>query len=417
MNARQIPVPAGSVPPPHRTLDRADDTVAGGGLSHVVLTQGTVFDATRRPLGLRLQALGVLPGVNASALVEDLRPFAAGLGQLTVLLTLPDGSLDERMLELPPPANLVLEVGLNAVARPGAGSLLANLLSRRWRLAFTMTPGAKVPSSLYDVFDHVLVQAGDAQRLDEVDARRRPRFIAHGAPTLIQAQNAFVGGAVGYLGWPMDDPVLREPRKLQSTQSVLMDVMRLIRADAPPAEVETALKRDPTLLFKLLKLVNTPAFGLPMEITSFQHAVLLLGYRKLMRWLVLLLSSANRDPNVAPLVHYSITRAFLLDALSPTVDRELQDDMFLLGAFSLLDRIGGIPFETLFQWVSLSAHLSDALLKRTGPLAPLLALCEAAETDAEATGTQLRRLLLSPSQFNAHLLDALTRANTLSADG
>lgn len=412
MNARQIPVTATSMPNPATAREGA-----GGGLSHVVLTQGTVFDATRRPIALSLDATAVLPGTAASALVADLESFVGRLPQLPILLALPDGSLDERLPDLAPPANLVLQVDLDTVARPGAGAMLAALLAKRWRLALSLPPGTKAPASLLESFDHVLVQASDAQRLSEIDARRRTRFVAHGAPTLFQAQAAFQGGAVGYLGWPVDDPALREPRKLQSTQSVLMDVMRLIRADAPPTEVEKALKRDPTLLFKLLKLVNTPAFGLPMEITSFQHAVLLLGYAKLMRWLVMLLASANRDPNVAPLVHYSITRAFLLDALAPAVDRDLRDDMFLLGAFSLLDRIGGIPFETLFQWVALSTQLSDAMLKRAGPLAPLLALTEAAEQDAASTSDYLRHLLLSPSQFNAHLLDALAKANTVSADG
>jgi c-di-GMP-related signal transduction protein len=39
------------------------------------------------------------------------------------------------------------------------------------------------------------------------------------------------------------------------------------------------LKNDPTLAFRLLRYINSPAFGLSVEISSFRHALMILGYR------------------------------------------------------------------------------------------------------------------------------------------
>jgi EAL and modified HD-GYP domain-containing signal transduction protein len=55
------------------------------------------------------------------------------------------------------------------------------------------------------------------------------------------------------------------------------------------------LKNDPTLAFRLLRYINSPAFGLRVEVTRFRHAIMLLGYQRLKRWLALLLASASKD--------------------------------------------------------------------------------------------------------------------------
>ena len=50
------------------------------------------------------------------------------------------------------------------------------------------------------------------------------------------------------------------------------------------AEIEELLKKDPLLSFNLLRFINSSGFGLSCEITSFRHAVMILGLKKLFRW-------------------------------------------------------------------------------------------------------------------------------------
>jgi len=99
-----------------------------------------------------------------------------------------------------------------------------------------------------------------------------------------------------------------------------------VRDDADIAKIDATLKRDPALAFKLLRLVNSAAFGLPVQITSFQHAVMMLGYKKLMRWLSLLLATASKDGTVRL---WDMTGspgvASVPDRLQPPLARRLPD--------------------------------------------------------------------------------------------
>jgi EAL and modified HD-GYP domain-containing signal transduction protein len=65
--------------------------------------------------------------------------------------------------------------------------------------------------------------------------------------------------------------------------------------------------------------------------------------------------------------------------------RDAGDDasaLFLVGAFSLLDAISGIPMSKLLDSIALATPLREALMERAGPFAAPLALTEAYEQGA-----------------------------------
>jgi EAL and modified HD-GYP domain-containing signal transduction protein len=172
------------------------------------------------------------------------------------------------------------------------------------------------------------------------------------------------------------------------------------------------------LAFKLLRLVNSAAFGLPVQITSFQHAVMMLGYKKMMRWLSLLLATASKDANTFPLMHASIRRGLFLEYVGAEDNQsEVRDELFITGAFSMLDRITGAPFEQLFELISLSENVTDAIVRRQGPYAPYLALIESIErSDPIGLSKQIDALAMPVAACNQALLKAMSAANTLDSD-
>lgn len=67
---------------------------------------------------------------------------------------------------------------------------------------------------------------------------------------------------------------------LPALPTVVLRVMELAGdAEAGAADFEAILRRDPVLAAKVLKLVNSPFFGLRHKITSVSHAVVLLGFK------------------------------------------------------------------------------------------------------------------------------------------
>jgi len=106
---------------------------------------------------------------------------------------------------------------------------------------------------------------------------------------------------------------------------------------------------------------------------------MMLGYKKLMRCFRCCLRRL-KDSNTLPLMHASIRRGMFLEIIGSDENQtELRDELFITGAFSLLDKITGAPFAHLFELISLSESIVDAIVRHNGPYAPYLTLIEAIE--------------------------------------
>ena len=126
---------------------------------------------------------------------------------------------------------------------------------------------------------------------------------------------------------------------------MIIELIHRVDNEEPIDRLEATLRRDPTLAFKLLRYINSPAFGLRVEISSFSHAIMMLGYQRLKRWLALLLATASKDVNLRPVMFAALRRGLLMEELvRGSADEELRNEVFICGVFSLLDRMFQQPF-------------------------------------------------------------------------
>lgn len=382
-----------------------------------LLSSAPIFDPRRQPLGVRLLVHGLPAGRSPSEAIGSLVATLAQLDPLTVFVGVPGVPLDANLFAVDLPKNVVIEVPADVAADPERTASLQQLAAKGRRLAVSGLPSRQIPLEALGCFEAALVPASLDRRLAPVPvgpSRRALRFYVTDAGSLGELNAAFERGASGCVGWPTADEAMRRERPLQPAQSVVLELMRLLRDDAAPAKIEAVLKRDTALSYRLLKLVNSASFGLAANITSFQQAVMVLGYTKLQRWLVMLLAKSATEPDVAPLVSYSITRGLVLDYLGAEVDPALRDDLFVTGAFSLLDRITGTSFDTLFESVMLSSLATDAIARGDGQLGAFLWLMNGIERhDEAAIREQIERQFLTPMLLNTALLRAVVDAHAL----
>src|SRR5690606_10251650 len=97
-------------------------------------------------------------------------------------------------------------------------------------------------------------------------------------------------------------PTLVQARVLTPAQATVVQLINLVRSQAPIEDIEEVLKRDAGLVFNLLRLINSAGLGLAREISYLRQAVMLLGLKKLFRWAALLLTAvrnADAPPSVA----------------------------------------------------------------------------------------------------------------------
>jgi len=180
-------------------------------------------------------------------------------------------------------------------------------------------------------------------------------------------------------------------------------------------KLENTLKRDPSLAFKLLRYINSPAFGLRVEISSFRHAIMLLGYQRLKRWLALLLATASKDVNLRPVMFAAVRRGLLMEELvAGNGDEEMRSEMFICGVFSLLDRMFQESFAKLLGSIPVPERVYQALVKSEGPFQPYLAMVKAAEGESVHDYREAaEQLLMSIAEINRAQLRALMGAGAL----
>lgn len=195
---------------------------------------------------------------------------------------------------------------------------------------------------------------------------------------------------------------------VNATYSSIVSLMKLAKEDAPIGKIEEVLKRDAALSFRLLRYINSAGFGLSCEIQSFRHAVTVLGYQNLHKWLALLLVTAAKQNTGTALVNTAIARGRLAELLGQDLfDAQDRDNLFITGAFSLLHVILQMPLEEITDQVALGDSVNEALFHRTGPYGPLLELVERLELLADPKSVE-RAMELAMSLNLTH--EAVNRA-------
>jgi c-di-GMP-related signal transduction protein len=205
-----------------------------------------------------------------------------------------------------------------------------------------------------------------------------------------------------------------KPKGINPAQALILQLMDMVRKNADVRQIETALKRDAGVSYKLLRYINSSGFGLGTEIQSLRHAVSLLGYSPLYRWLSVLLATASDNAQSQALMQTAIIRGRFAEMLAQgLLPKSESENLFVAGMFSLLDRLLGMPMEQVLESVQLPAPVVEALMSRTGMYGPFLGLAEACESDDGAIGELADSLFISSRQVNEAHLSALRWALAL----
>ncbi|MBL8382051.1 MAG: EAL domain-containing protein [Burkholderiales bacterium] len=329
------------------------------------------------------------------------------------------GELTGVHLEIVDPERIVLQVPAVEENAPdliaAAAERFAELRTRGFRLAF----GATVLTRPYAPWvPHASYIKLDLRRLKRESVPTAVRIAANQQHAQVIAENVESAaefemvrqlGVKFFQGFHFERPSAVTAKLSNPAYATVIQLINQVRKEADPATIEELLKRDPTLSFKLLRYINSAGFGLGVEVTSFRHAVMILGLKKLFRWAALLLTTIKSDSAPPVVANFAVTRARFMELLAAEcLPPEDCDNAFLAGVFSLLDVMLGVPMEQALQDIVLPSDINDALIERAGLLAPFLQLVEACET---ADGTEIaelaRALQLSSEQINRAHLDAL----------
>lgn len=392
-------------------------------LGQVALGYSPFIDRSRAVSATRLTVFPLRPDATLDAAqllhaVGSVWPADGGKVSLNVL----SESLLQDLLRAAPPPNLMVEVPAFMAADPANSEALLNTHATGTVLLIKGRPLKELPREVLPCFTYSIIDLADDRRVNETGAAAPvgvTRSIAHvqaGVRTVTDLEACFNRGAAAVLGWPIDDVINMASAKGKPPQTDLQVIVELIQRvdkEEPIEKLEATLKRDPSLAFKLMRYINSPAFGLRVEISSFRHAIMMLGYQRLKRWLALLLATAGKDTNMKPVMFAAVRRGLLMEELvRSSGDEEMRNEMFICGVFSLLDRMFKQPFSELLKTIPVPERVYQALVDGSGPYQPYFALVQAVENESLYDfRSAAETLMLSVSEINRCVLAALTSAS------
>jgi len=285
-------------------------------------------------------------------------------------------------------------------------------------------PLKELPRELLPCFKYSIIDLADDRRIAEgartpAAANRTIQHVQAGVTTVADMEASFNRGAAAVLGWPIEDVLSTAmaggKQAGQTDLQVIVELINRVDKQEPIDRLEGTLKRDPKLAFKLMRYINSPAFGLSVEISSFRHAIMMLGYQRLKRWLALLLATAGKDTNLKPVMFAAVRRGLLMEELvRGSGDDEMRNEMFICGVFSLLDRMFRQPFSELMRTIPVPERVYQALVDGTGPYQPYFDLVKAVESESLFDfRAAAETLMMSVSEINRAELRALTAASQL----
>lgn len=342
-------------------------------------------------------SLRLAPGAD---LPQRLQAVFAGADLLTAIAPLDcllhlDGpeALTVPVLTLLPPNRIGLVIKSEALASGGAARQLAELHAAGYRIWLDgdVPEGAKAPAALRSAARDCRAHHDAALAPGRLVSLFGPH-LAHGVDDARRFSDCENAGFDWFSGdYSLDPDAAPAPDDDGSSRRRILTLLGLLARDADSRELEDQIRQDPALAYHLLKLVNSAAFAVSTQITSFAQAITVLGRRQLQRWLQLLLY-ARQQPDGLPnlLLPLAARRGAQLESLSRQAggERDAQDLAFMTGVFSLLDRLLHMPMAAIADELYLPEHVAAALVERRGRLGAWLRLTEAHPTEAalEAAG-------------------------------
>lgn len=400
--------------------------------NQVVIARQAIVDDHRAVLGYELFDRSTSPSQHTAdsdaALLFNALSFADTetlVGNKLVFINCTHESLAGGHLELIHPDKVVLEVPPIAGHEPQAITRMADVMlalrKEGFRFAFNHTVltrgyGPWRPLATFVKLDMMALSADKIEPFVRfARSNTSAQLIAEKVETGEQHKLLAGYGVKLFQGYWFAKPSMVKAQTIRPSQATIIRLINMVRSQASTAELEELLKRDPTLSFNLLRFINASGLGLNCEVTSFRHALMILGLKKLFRWAALLLSTSRSGGPPPAAGQTAVVRGRLMELLTAELlSPEDCDNAFIVGVYSLLDHMLGVPMAKALESVALPQPVVDALLHRKGLYAPFLELTEACESgNDDVFGRVANALALSSRQVNMAHLQALAWAENL----
>ena len=177
-----------------------------------------------------------------------------------------------------------------------------------------------------------------------------------------------------FQGYFFRKPEILHAREIPKNQANYLRLLQAISRDEIEfTEIDSIIKGEASLCYRLLRYLNSAAFGFASEIHSVRHGLSILGEREVRRWVRMVAALGAGQDKPSDLVLSAMVRARYCELLGPKIPHG-ESDLFLVGLLSLMDAILELPMGVVLEGITLDRETRAVLLGQKSQLDPVYRL-------------------------------------------
>lgn len=211
--------------------------------------------------------------------------------------------------------------------------------------------------------DFQITKGTDRRKVMEQVNSENIVFLAEKVETMEEFNEAVSLGYTYFQGYYFSKPTIISGKRISENKAVYMKLLHEISSNNFTIEsIENLIKKDVSLSFKLLKLINSANYSFASEIKSMKQALALLGEKEIKKWLYLMAFRNIGEDKPEILIINSLTRARFAELIASKIGGKLSSfNAYLLGMLSMIDLLLESPLEEILQQLLIPIKVKDAL--------------------------------------------------------
>ncbi len=356
----------------------------------IMIGRQPIFDRDFKVVAYEILYRGVETGVDTKKTAEAMISTMIDIGlehvagSLPVLFNVDRTFLlnETELMQALPPEQVYVEILESVPDDPEVLAACRSLKEKGYRLALDDVTSIEHARAFADYVDIIKIdwkRAEDPAAILKEFRRHDVRFLAEKVESFEDVEAARALNVDLYQGYFFCKPdTVSGSKPPESKMAILRAMQEAMRATSIDALFDV-VRQDVTLSYRLLKYINSAAFGLRREIASIEQALSLLGLNNIRRWLTLLAMTSLAENKPQELIRQALWRARFLESLARQLGETIVDDDFMMGLFSILDALLDQSMQDSLQEISLADHVYNGLIDLSSPMGQKLALSFAIE--------------------------------------
>jgi len=293
----------------------------------------------------------------------------------------------DRLVMVLPPEKTVLELLENLEPSAALLSACVELKDKGFRLAlddFAWTPEWEPFVALADYIKVDLSITSVQSRAELVRHLRQypAQLVAERVETPAELALARSEGFTLFQGYYFCRPMLLENRAIPANRLVYLEILHALH-ESPlnTTRVSDLVKRDASLTYRLLRMVNSPLFATRKVVTSIHGALVMIGDEMFRRVAMLAIASELRGNHPSELLRMAFLRGRFCELAADAMKQD-PTEQYLLGILSLLPAMLGVTMENVATALPLRGEVRQALLGLKNVERTILSWLESYESGA-----------------------------------